>query len=93
MARARKKAKIGKILEEFRGLQDITNINNNMKKSKISNMKSKDGSIMTGRQDIDDVFAKFYEDLYRRRHAESSSNITAEDVKVVGAVTTEEVEE
>ena len=64
-----------------------------MNRLKISSMKSKYVSIMMDRQDIVDVFAKFYEDLHKRRDAESSFNIRAEDVKVVDAVSTEEVEE
>ena len=93
VARARKRAKIGKILEEFRGLRDITNIRNNMNKLKISSMKCKDGSIKTDRQDIVDVFAKFYGDLFKRRDTNARFYMTAGAVQAVRAVTIEEVAE
>ena len=93
VARVRRTAKIGKILEEFRGLRDITNIKNNMKTSTIPSVKCEDGSIATDRQDIVNTFAKFYGELYKRRGTDYDFNMFADEVEAVWADMVEEVEE
>ena len=67
ITRARRAARIGRILEEFKGLRFITGITNNHKKQLIGSMRNKLGELKSDRQSIADVFAEFYEDLYGLR--------------------------
>ena len=60
-------AKIKHILDSFCGLKKIEKIKANGRSQGISRIVSSDGTNVTDKQDIADVFASFYEDLYRNR--------------------------
>ena len=93
IARARKKAKISSILTEFRGLGEIAGIQSQKRKMYIGSMRSKSGEVVTGRQEIADVFADFYDDLFSRRLGGGSGVSIEHDGIAVPAVTQSEVEE
>jgi hypothetical protein len=57
ITRARKRARIGSILEEFKGLKFITRIRKNEKRQLIGSVRDKDGVLKTDRQEIADIFA------------------------------------
>ena len=67
VARARSAARIGKIMEEFKGLKFVAGIKNKNKKNIMTSMIDKEGNTCTDRVEIANVFAEFYEDLYRKR--------------------------
>ena len=68
--RIRKRHVIEKILLEFKGLHNISNIGNDGKKMRLTSVRDENGVEQHGRQEIVDVFATFYEELYKRRHIE-----------------------
>ena len=78
VGRARVTAKIDKILTEFRGLKQIAEIKKNGMKQGIGKMKMKSGKHTTDFQEIANVFATFYEELYAKKDA-------AEDVYRTGS--------
>ena len=51
-------------LEQFRDLKSIARIKTRRRRTLITHMTDKYGAKRTTRQDIADVFAKFYEHLY-----------------------------
>jgi hypothetical protein len=57
IARAKKRARIGNILKEFRGLRDIADIRHGRKKARIASMKDQNGTIFTEQTDVANVFA------------------------------------
>ena len=65
--RKRKREKINGLLENFTGLRHIADIKNNAKKMLIPSMTDKQGKVHTNRQEIVNVFAPFYEDLFARK--------------------------
>ena len=73
ITRARKKTRIGKILEDFRGLWDIATIRYDKKQSKVASLKADDGKVVHGTQEIADTFADFYEALYTARDGTEDS--------------------
>eukprot|EP00973_Karenia_brevis_P077947 10829180-Karenia_brevis.AAC.1 len=52
---------IGKIVKHFKGLKHIARIRHNGKTKRIRAMRTNSGQLMTGPEDIADVFAQFYE--------------------------------
>ena len=62
--RSLKTAKIKHILDSFCGLKKIEKIKANGRSQGISRIVSSDGTNVIDKQDIADVFASFYEDLY-----------------------------
>ena len=84
--RARKQAKIGRILEEFRGLKHITSIKKYGKRNYIGSVLGADGTVKTGRQDIADVFSDFYSELYRRKITKSMFDFSGDDSDTTQAV-------
>ena len=70
ISRARKKGRIGEILREFKDLKFITGIKSDKKKSKTASMTDKTGSKVYDRQEVANVFAYFYADLYSRKTME-----------------------
>ena len=70
--RARKSAKIGRILDEYKNIKEIAAIRRNGKTDHIGSIQAADGSIKRERKDIADVFADFFEDLYRDRHGDTT---------------------
>ena len=73
--RSRHNQIIGQIIEEFAGLKRICNIRNNGKRNHISSIQCKDGTVAYNKQDIADVFAEFYEDLYASRCPEGKGDL------------------
>ena len=61
-----KQAKIAKILSEFRGLRDISGLKGNGRRN-IAAVMDKNDHLVDDKASISDVFAGFYEDLYRSR--------------------------
>jgi hypothetical protein len=57
-------------LEDFKGLQKITFVNNNAQKPRLTSVRDGDDDVKYDRQEIVDVFAEFYETLYARRATE-----------------------
>ena len=63
--RATRRSEIESILKEYRGLQKISGIKSYKVKDLIPSMTSADGQTQHNRQSIADVFATFYEQLYK----------------------------
>ena len=57
--------KIDEILEKYKGLKRIACIKNDGKRPYIAQMQDKHGRRQTQRQSIADIFASFYEELYK----------------------------
>ena len=70
--RIQKRHAIEKILREFKGLQRLSDIRKDGKKMRLTSVSDDQGTDQYGRQAIVDVFAKFYEELYRKRQIEHS---------------------
>ena len=64
VARARKSARVTQVLQEFKDLQRISDIRGNGKRACIVSIIDKNGMEKTDEEDIADVFADFFEDLY-----------------------------
>eukprot|EP00959_Pyramimonas_sp_CCMP1952_P233597 4882061-Pyramimonas_sp.AAC.1 len=65
---------------KFRGLSKISGIKSSKKKDLIHSMTTVDGKNETDRKGIADVFADFYEDLFRRStNADRTTNDEATD--------------
>ena len=80
-ARHRKTFKIQQILGEFRGLSKISAIKGAAATSKISAMTNCTGEVVEDAQSIADVFASFYETLYRSQSQEPamlSANVASD---------------
>ena len=67
LLRARKRGKISRIMHEFQGLRLIAGIRGNAKRKFIGSMRNSHGEICYGREEIANVFADFYAELYRLR--------------------------
>ena len=63
----RKRQAIEEILLKFKGLHTIQSIRNDGKKMRLTSIRGVNGQEQHGRQEIVDVFAQFYEDLYKKR--------------------------
>ena len=63
--RKKRQEKIQKILEQVKGTRNIPNIKSVKKRILIPKIKNKEGEDEKTRQGIADVFAKFYEELYK----------------------------
>ena len=59
MAKARRRVRVQRILEEFWGLKDIAKVKQDYKKQYIVNIKDPAGNLQTQRQGIADAFADF----------------------------------
>ena len=70
--RRRCRERISEILSNFKDLKSIASIRSNGKSQFISSVKDSHGQAKHSRQDIADVFADFYTDLYRSRDAQAS---------------------
>lgn len=95
VARAKRRSRIDCILKEFRGLRYITGIKANNKKTMFASMLDRDGKVCTDREDIANVFADFYEDLYKRReHVQTiRANNTEHTAEVVEPISVNELRE
>ena len=65
--RARRRGRISKILEDFKGLRYITGIKTHVKRELIGSMEDAAGNVCVQRDSIANVFADFYEGLYSLR--------------------------
>ena len=70
--RSQKRSAIERILSRFKGLQGISNIRNDGKKIRLTSVLDEEGVQHYGRQGIVDVFANFYEGLYKKKVYKSS---------------------
>jgi hypothetical protein len=64
ITKARREARIDKLLTQFRDLKYISLVKSNGKHALIGGMIGSDGQLRSDRQQIADVFADFYEQLY-----------------------------
>lgn len=71
--------KIGVLLEQFSGLKHIAGMRAGGKKRQMSAIRWPDGSEASDKKDIANVFAAFYEGLYRSRWADTEGNATMEE--------------
>ena len=74
--RADHERKIDHIIQHRQGLKHITDIKRHRGRELIPSMTASDGTTTTDRQSIADVFATFYEELYRRRPTHDEANPT-----------------
>ena len=90
--RSRGRAQIERILTDFKDLKSIAGIRANGKRHNLTNVRDSKGRLAESRQEIADVFASFYEELFASRRAsypDFAKNIncgkipkvTAEEVK------------
>ena len=63
--RKKRQVKIQKIMEKVKGTKNISSIKSVKKRILILKVKNKEGEAVKTRQGIANVFAKFYEDLYK----------------------------
>ena len=71
--RGRKREEIGKILEEFKGLQHIADIRHNRVRKRLVGVRDARGKEVTDRQGIVDTLAEFYEQLFASRSSSSAT--------------------
>ena len=88
IAKARKSARICKVLEEFKDLQRIAGIRGCGKQMFMTSVLDIDGTEKTEAGDIAEVFAAFFESLYQGDGAAFHSN---EPFDRIDRVTTEEI--
>jgi hypothetical protein len=89
--RLQSRQQIAEILEDFRGLRKIANINNHGRKAMLTSVRDETGDIRYDRQDIVDVLAKFYETLYARKVVGGSWTFTGNHEYGIPEVTVKEV--
>ena len=68
--RKRQDEKISKLLEQFSGLKEIAGIRSGGKKKHMSVMRRTDGTEVNEKEDIANVFADFYAELYASQQME-----------------------
>jgi len=92
--RNRRRAKITKVLDDFKGLKQIKDIRNNCKKVRTNCMLDSGGNEVSDPAEIADVFAAFYSKLYESRQSRSSTNLPCiSDTSSVPKVTVSELED
>ena len=69
----RKAAKIQSLLSDFRGLNQLPFVITGKRSGRICEIRGSDGSLSNTQSDIAEVFALFYEELYKCRDAAQSS--------------------
>ena len=65
--------KVDKILIEFKGLRFIADIRNSGKKKQLSTIKDENGNVHTSEEQILNVFATFYEQLYKKQNTTNTT--------------------
>ena len=77
----------------FEDLSSLNNIKGQWKKHRIASMRNKEGQTKTGRQDIVDVFAEFYEELYSSKEVQQEGLDAMEENEedAVERITEEEI--
>ena len=63
-------------MEQIRGLKQVSGIKSRKNKDMITSMSTTTGTTETDRQSIANIFATFYEDLYKRREPQDRNNNT-----------------
>ena len=89
-SRKKREEQIKSILTSGRGAQHINKLSR--KKTRMHQMKQKDGNITNDRQEILNVCADFYQELYSSKSSESKPNIISPDQSAIPQVTVREVE-
>ena len=87
--RMTRRAEIDKILKEYKNLKRISGIKSNKAKELITSMTNADGQIEYGRQSITNVFATFYEQLYK--DTDKASYTPAAHTRAIPPFTTTEL--
>ncbi len=77
-SRKRRREQIETILESGKGPKQITKLNS--KKTRINQMRKKDGNLTTDRKEILNICADFYQDLYNSTKTESKMEIKNKSV-------------
>ena len=67
-------AKIRRIMTEFKGFKQIAEIKGGGRRHGIAEMRDKDGHLQSNRQDIADIFAEFYGELYATKQNTQNEN-------------------
>ena len=90
---ARKRGKIEKILREFKGLKQIAGIKAGGRRNFIGSVLDSEGVRQTDRQDVADVFADFYAELYACRNSgkEDESQWDSGGYGTIASITTEDL--
>ena len=78
-------------MQSFKGLKFIADIQKGGKKYKISSMTGMDGKQISDEKGIADVFADFYESLYKKQHDKDGTQFFATGKHDTPEVTEEEV--
>ena len=73
ITRTKKSSRVRKVLEEFKDFQRIAEIRSNGKRSCISSIIDRSGTVRTTRTEIPEVFADFFESLYQGEGATSDA--------------------
>lgn len=89
--RIERRSKIEKILNDFQSLKSISGIKSSKKKTYMTSMLDKNGEEQTERQHIADIFADFYEELYKS--VETSGGTFTDDGSRIPSFTSEEVQQ
>ena len=71
--KAKHRAKIESILNEFRDLRSIADIKTRQKRKHMTSMLNSEGKECFERQGIADIFADFYEELYRSKRSDDNA--------------------
>ena len=90
LLKARKNAKIDRILSQFRDIKQICMVKRSGKHDYIGSVTKATGELQHDRQLIADVFSDFYSDLYARREEETPM-LDEADVRSVPTITVKEL--
>ena len=69
-----RREQINTILSKYQNLKSISGIKSRKDKQLIASMTKADGTFETNRQNIADIFADFYEQLYARQKTSASKH-------------------
>ena len=89
-SRRKEREQIESILESGRGPKQIQKLNS--KKTRIRQMKKKDGTSTTNRGEVLNVCAEFYQELYSSRSNQVKENFLSPDQMDIPTITVEEIE-
>jgi hypothetical protein len=85
---------IGRLLDEFKDLKRVANVRSGGKKHHLTTMRRSNGDVVDEKQEMVDIFADFYAELYATRRDSYSdrgwANMVCERVRDVDA---DEIEE
>ncbi|XP_072048312.1 uncharacterized protein [Amphiura filiformis] len=89
-SRKKRKEQIEIILKSGRGPQHIAKLNR--RKSRMHQMRQTDGVLTNDRQEILNVCADFYKDLYSSKSNEAKPNTISPDISAIPSITQKEVD-